>query len=102
MATTILDKCKTALRLSTDYYDDEIWGLIASAKKDLAVAGVQCKTDPDGGVVIDALIDTAIVTYVRVMFGDLEDGQRDRLKASYDEQKAQLVTATGYTDWGTV
>lgn len=98
---TILEKCKKALRISTTFYDDEIFGLIASAKKDLAVAGVQYVADPDGGVVIDALIDTAIVTYVRVMFGDLDDGQRDRLKASYDEQKAQLVTATGYTDWGT-
>ena len=24
----------------------------------------------------------------------------DRMKSSYDEQKAQLATATGYTDWG--
>jgi hypothetical protein len=24
----------------------------------------------------------------------------DRLKASYDEQKAQLQMSTGYTDWG--
>lgn len=98
---TILDKCKTALRLSTDYYNNEIWGLIEAAQKDLAIAGVQCTAHPGGGTIYDPLIDTAIVTYVRVMFGDLDDGQRDRLKASYDEQKAQLVTATGYTDWGT-
>jgi hypothetical protein len=31
-------------------------------------------------------------------FGEPED--YDRLKASYDEQKAQLSTATGYTHWG--
>jgi hypothetical protein len=31
-------------------------------------------------------------------FGLPED--YDRLKRSYDEQKAQLSNATGYTDWG--
>lgn len=29
-----------------------------------------------------------------------ETEEYDRLKAAYDEQKAQLRTATGYTDWG--
>ena len=31
-------------------------------------------------------------------FGEPED--YDRMKKSYDEQKAQLSMATGYTDWG--
>ena len=29
-----------------------------------------------------------------------EPDEYDRLKKSYDEQKAQLSTCTGYTDWG--
>ena len=31
-------------------------------------------------------------------FGSPQD--YDRLKKSYDEQKAQMQTCTGYTDWG--
>ena len=46
---------------------------------------------------IDALVTKAIITYCKISFGIPED--YDRLKASYDEQKAQLATATGYTEW---
>ena len=42
------------------------------------------------------LIRRAVVTYCKVHFG--EPDQYDRLKAAYDEQKAQLMTAYGYTD----
>lgn len=95
---TLMDKAKTALRLSTDYYDGEIAGYIKAAKMDLALVGI--KNIEPGSVVTDNLISTAIITYVRLHFGDLQDAEYDRLKASYDEQKAQLMTATGYTDWG--
>ena len=90
----MLAKAKKALRLTTDAYDDELVDLIEAAKLDLGIAGV---TLPGG---LDELTQRAILTYVRVHFGSPED--YDRLKASYDEQKAQLQTATGYTDWGDV
>ena len=88
----MLEKVKTALRITTTVYDDELTDLIASAQLDLGVAGVVL---PE---IIDALVTRAIITYCKVHFGLPEDA--DRLKASYDEQKAQLVTCTGYTDWG--
>lgn len=91
---TLLDKAKVALRLSTSAYDGEVTDLIAAAKLDLGVAGVVV---PSG---LDALVERAIITYCKVHFGGLGDGEFDRLKASYDEQKAQLNTATGYTNWG--
>ena len=47
---------------------------------------------------IDLEIRDGIITYCKMSFGLPED--YDRLKRSYDEQKAQLSTATGYTDWG--
>jgi hypothetical protein len=43
------------------------------------------------------LVKRAVITYCKMHFGE-PDGY-DRLKASYDEQKAQLSTCTGYTDW---
>ena len=47
---------------------------------------------------MEPLIIRAVTTYCRANFGQPED--YERMKAAYDEQKAQLRTATGYTDWG--
>ena len=92
----LIDKCRMALRVTTTAYDDEINEYINAAKKDLTIAGVIVSTStatPD-----DSLIDMAVMTYVRAHFGSPTD--YDRLKGSYDEQKGQLMKATGYTDWG--
>ena len=90
----MLDKAKKALRLTTSAYDDELNDLIEAAKLDLGVAGVVLPSE------LDALCQQAILTYVKVHFGKPDPDAADRLKQSYDEQKAQLRTATGYTDWG--
>lgn len=89
MAT--LDKVKMALRISTTALDDEIADLIKAAEQDLGIAGVDL---PD---TLDEVCNTAIITYCKLRFGMPDDAEW--LKRSYDEQKAQLVTATGYTDW---
>lgn len=88
----MLDKVKLALRVTTTALDSEINDLIDAALADLGLAGVtnQEQTDP--------LVIRAVTTYCRANFGQPED--YERMKAAYDEQKAQLRTATGYTDWG--
>ena len=91
---TLLDKTKTALRVTVDNYDSDLTDLITAAKLDLGIAGVQLPS------ALDAVCERAIITYCRVHFSALSDGEFSRLKASYDEQKAQLSTATGYTTWG--
>ena len=83
---------KKALRIKTDAFDDELTSLIISAILDLNVAGVIVTEPPD------ELVQTAIITYCKMNFGLPEDA--DRLKRSYDEQKAQLSTSNGHTDWG--
>lgn len=88
----MLDKVKMALRISTTAYDDELTDLIAAAQQDMGIAGVVIPET------IDELVTRAIITYCKMTFGLPED--YDRLKRSYDEQKAQLSNATGYTDWG--
>ena len=92
----MLEACKTALRLTTDAYDEQIEQLIESAKLDLGIAGVEipCPKIPD------AVVKTAIITYVRLHFGDLDANIFDKLKASYDEQKSQLLMSSQYADWG--
>lgn len=87
----MLEKVKMALRITTTAYDAELTDLIESAKLDMSIAGVVLPP------AIDALVTKAIITYCKMSFGIPED--YDRLKASYDEQKAQLATATGYTEW---
>ena len=93
---TILDKVKLALRLTVEDYDPDLLSLIDAAKIDLGIAGVVLPAN------LDAICERAIICYVRLHFDRMDDGEYDRLKASYDEQKAQLVTATGYTDWGVI
>lgn len=88
----MLEKVKLALRIATNKYDSELKDLIDAAKLDLGIAGV---TVPG---TLDALVSKAIITYCKMSFGLPEDW--DRLKRSYDEQKAQLSNASGYTDWG--
>lgn len=86
----MLDKVKLALRITTNAFDTELTDLIEAAKLDLGIAGVVLSE-------ADAVVTRAIITYCKMSFGLPED--YDRLKRSYDEQKAQLSNATGYTDW---
>lgn len=92
----MLAKVKIALRITTDAYDSEISSLIDAAKIDLGIAGVQLPS------ALDAVCERAIITYCKLHFLGLSDNEWDRLKASYDEQKAQLVTASGYTNWSVI
>ena len=86
-----IENAKLALRIKTDAFDSEISLLIDSAEQDLQVAGVVL---PDS---LTAIVNQTIHTYVKMNFG--EPDEYDRLKKSYDEQKAQLSTCTGYTEW---
>lgn len=89
---TILELVKLSLRVVTDDFDAELNGLINACKIDLGIAGVivpETLTD---------IVNLAIVTYCKMHFGAPDD--YDRLKASYDEQKAQLSMSFkyGYTE----
>lgn len=89
----MLEAVRKALRIKTTAYDDELEQLILAAQLDLGVAGVVLESN----ATLDALVQLAVITYCKMHFGQPED--YDRLKRSYDEQKAQLATCTGYTDW---
>ena len=88
----MLDKVKLALRVKTTAFDSELEDLVAAALADLGLAGVIADNTSD------PLIIRAVITYCKLHFGEPTDP--DRIKAAYNEQKAQLQTATGYTDWG--
>lgn len=88
----MLEQVKAALRITTEAFDADLNQLIDAAMGDLGIAGVYTVAD-------DPLIVRAVCTYCAMNRISIDSSQRDWLKRSYDEQKAQLQTATGYTDW---
>ena len=90
----MLELVKMALRITTDAFDDELTQLISSAVIDLGFGGMVDTITVQNA---DSVVKQAIITYCKMNFGLPED--YDRLKRSYDEQKAQMATCTGYTKW---
>ena len=103
----MLSETKLALRIKTNVYDGEIARLIEAAVGDLGIVDVEAagvsfiisatttgETVTDNSTITDQLLIRAIITYVRLHFGSPDD--YDRLERSYNEQKAQLITASGY------
>jgi hypothetical protein len=96
----MLDRVKLALLISSEDFDDELEDLIGAAVLDLNIAGVDDETVVSENPT-DKLIIRAIISYCGYHF-ELIHGTLDRadsFKRSYDEQKAQLGMATGYTTW---
>lgn len=91
VTTELISAAKLARRMTTDAFDSEVERLLNAAIQDLGCAGVVLPTEAT------ALAVQACITYFLANFG--EPDHYDRLKASYDEQKAQLRTRTGYTVW---
>ena len=89
----MLNKVRMALRITTEAFDDELTDLINAGLSDLGIAGA----DGEKAVLTDPLTIRAIITYCKMNFG--EPDEYDRLKRSYDEQKAQMSMATGWTVW---
>lgn len=87
----LVTKAKLALRVKTTAFDSEIDRLIDAAFQDMNIAGVSIQGS------MTAIVETAAITYVALHFGEPDD--YDRLKRSYDEQKAQLSTNSDYTEF---
>lgn len=88
---SILNSVKLALRRTgTSAFDTDIAELIEAAKNDLRIAGVTVDED-------DPLIQMAIKTYCKAHFGETDEFTN--LRDSYETQKAQLMVASGFTNY---
>lgn len=95
LLAALIAKAKTALRISTTAFDDEIEDIIKAGYLDLTTRGVII-TETAGS--ISPLVTRCLMTYVRYHFGEPENPEK--LKLSFDEQLGQLMTTTGFTNWG--
>lgn len=101
----MLTECRLAMQITDAEYDPELCMLMDAGAKDLEIAGIVlpgtvsfAATEQgmqDNSTLTDALVMRAIFTYVRMHFESPAD--YERLAASYDTQKVQLMHATGYT-----
>lgn len=89
----ILNTVRMALRITTEAFDVELTNLIYAGMADLGIAGA----NGENVALTDPLTMQAIITYCKMNFG--EPDEYERLKKSYDEQKAQMSMATGWTRW---
>lgn len=96
----LLDKVKVACRVTSTAYDDELTDLISAAFADIGIADVKASLLVEDNIL--PLVQRAVITYCKLNFGfvQLEEHQYNRLKESYDEQKAQMLMSSGYTNWG--
>lgn len=94
----LLDDVKVACRVTTSTFDDELNDLIMAGFADIGITDVRSALLTESAC--DPLIKRAILTYCKMNFGQVNDGFYDRLKASYDEQKKQLLMSSNYNEWG--
>ena len=95
ISVLILDKVKLSMWLTTDAFDSQLISLIQAALIDLKIAGV----NGEEVTLEDPQVLLAVTTYCKLHFGT-PDESYDRLKKAYDEMKAQMSMASGYTNWG--
>ena len=79
----MLEKCKTALRITGNEFDTEIQDLIEACTKELEESGVKTQ-------LYNPLYQRTIITYVKRDFGWNNDDY-DKLNESYNSQKIFLM-----------
>ena len=105
----MLKEAKKSLRVTVDYFDDEIMRLCKAGAEDLRASGVVLPgrvaytvgTDDavtDTSTLKDPLVQRAVITYAMMMFGNPPN--YNNLLESYETQKVQLMHADGYTVYG--
>ena len=91
ITTDILAACRSALRITATDYDDEISTLVLAAKADLVRGGVLA----DSALDTDPLVRTAVICYVKGMFG-LDNDEADRYMSAYQSMLSALKCSSGY------
>jgi len=91
----MFEKVKTALRLKSGAFDDEVHGLIAAAIEDLRTMGVHVPDfnpppDAEPPAVVAPRVQRAIILYCKGHFGYTTAADSARFLKAYDLQKSAL------------
>lgn len=89
---TVLSRVKTALRITTNAFDDEIETLINSACADLEIVGVSTEVTAEVNDKPDIM--QAVICYCKARFGG--NDQADRWEQIYQRQKTVLKNHREY------
>jgi uncharacterized phage protein (predicted DNA packaging) len=87
----LLDDVKKALRVSNVDHNTEIEDLIAAAKHDLKITGLEAEVVDE----TDPLIKRAIITYCKAYFG-YDNPDMERLVRAYESLKSHLTLSNDY------
>lgn len=90
----MLELIKTALRVTTTAFDDEIQLLIDDCIASMNKLGVTAATVETN----DPQIMTAVMAYCKWKFGHSDE--KDAWRHIFQEKLAELKMQSGYTDWG--
>ena len=94
MASDLLQKIKTSLRISHDKLDSDVQDTIDACLADLRLCGVK-ETKLDPAKDLDPLILNAVKLYCRKEYTD-DPVKAARYQEGYDSLKACLKMAEGY------
>lgn len=89
----IYDSVRTALRISSDAFDSEVFGLIGAAVDDMLVKGVSpvwLGTDVDA---LPPLAKQAVVFYAKAHNG-YDNSEADRFQANYDSTVCTILNSS--------
>lgn len=87
-----LTSIRQYMRLTSTIHDSELEDLVNAARADLVLGGVLPAKAEDEQ---DPLIMRAVATYVKAEFG-LDNGDSEKYRASYKEQRNGLALSDSY------
>ena len=99
MIMLTLDAVKTALRVKSAAYNDEVSGVIAAAFADLKRVGVKVpEWDAASGepLAVDPLLHRAVILYAKANFGYSDDSEK--YNQAYEYLKCALSLAGDYIE----
>lgn len=89
----LIDRIKIALRVTSAAYDPEVEGLIAAARDDLTLSGI----DPGAAHAVnpDPLIERAIALYCKWHFG-MDNPDAEGYERAYRALESHLALSSDY------
>jgi len=87
----MLEKVRKALRITNEYFNDELNDLIDAALADMELSGIKANAMTD-----DKLISRAVTLYSKAQFG-LENKESEKYQESYESLKRHLALSEDYT-----